>query len=66
MKSTNECLLWIKLDKCFFHIDSDLFLCLAYNVPKGNTKEHLNDINMYDLIAHDMLHIEHTNGTDCH
>ena len=49
VKSTNECLLWIKLDKCLFNIDSDLFLCLAYNVPKGSTREHLN---IYDLIAH--------------
>jgi len=32
-------LIWVNIDKSVFNVDTDVFLCLAYNVPTGSTRE---------------------------
>lgn len=35
IKSSCDSTMWHKFDKCLFDVDSDLLLCIVYNVPKG-------------------------------
>ena len=38
VKSSCESVLWLRFDKCLFNIETDVLLCLTYNVPKGSTR----------------------------
>lgn len=43
IKSSCDSTMWLKFDKCLFDVDSDLLLCIVYNVLKGSSGENLQN-----------------------
>ena len=42
IKSTEDCILWIKLAKEYTNSDKDLFICICDSVPVGSSREEIN------------------------
>lgn len=43
IKNEVDCIIWLKLEKYFFHINEDIYLCISY-IPPENSVFH----NLYD------------------
>ena len=39
VKTYEQGIIWLKIDKCFFHLERDYFCCLAY-IPPENSMIH--------------------------
>ena len=50
IESKNNDLLWVKLDKKFFGMDSDLFLCSCYIPPENSPMHNRNKENIFDTL----------------
>ena len=51
--------LWLKLDGSLFNLYVGVFLCLAYNVPEGPSRQGLLDnINLFYRLSDHMVHIK--------
>ena len=66
LKTSEDCVLWVRLKNCSSSCElaNDVLLCVAYNVPKGSSREVFIDRNIFDIITNDMLYYENM-YTDC-
>jgi len=50
LKTSEDCVLWVRLKKCSCSCElaNDVLLCVAYNVPKGSSREVFIDRNIFE------------------
>ena len=60
IKKTEDCILWLKIDKSLFDAECDILLCLAYNTPQGSSREVFYSQSIFDIICTDMIEINKT------
>ncbi|XP_053395382.1 uncharacterized protein LOC123523921 isoform X1 [Mercenaria mercenaria] len=65
VKSTNDCILWLKFKGELFELKYDVLLCLTYNIPQGSRREIFVDSNIYEMIADDMMYFENLYEHKC-
>ena len=59
-------ILWLKLEGRLFNLTDDVFICLAYNVPEGSSRQGLLDnVNLFDRLSHHMIHIKNLTDNRC-
>ena len=54
LKTTGDCLLWVKLFKTFLNIAEDLYFCLCYAAPVGSSRADPSG-NIFDQILTDLV-----------
>lgn len=47
--------IWLKLDKVFFGLIEDIYLCFIYDPPEGSSYSHTLEENILDLIENDIV-----------
>ena len=65
IKSTSDCIQWIKIDGKLFEFNHDVFLCLVYNSPQGSGRHYLVDQSVFELISDDLLHFNNVYNESC-
>ena len=60
LKTSKDSVLWVRLKNCSssYELANDVLLCVAYNAPKGSSREVFIDRNIFDIITNDMLYNE--------
>ena len=59
-------ILWLKLEGRLFNLTDDVFICLAYNVPEGSSRQGLLDnVNLFDRLSDHMIHIKNLTDNRC-
>lgn len=66
IKSDSDDILWLKLCKDFFLLQTDIFICLTYIVPESSGRNALIEEDVLDRIALDMVDIQNDNNYDVH
>lgn len=55
LKNTNSEFQWVKLEKSFFGLDEDLFICVTYNPPQNSNYTRSITQDILELIEKDIL-----------
>ena len=60
VKKDNRGIIWLKLDKCAFNVNNDIYLCLCYIPPENssvykNGQSDLYECDLFDIINDDVL-----------
>ena len=50
VKSASDDIIWLKLDKKFFGINKDIYLCCCYLIPQNSSTFTWNDIDICDIL----------------
>ena len=59
-------ILWLKLEGRLFNLTNDVFICLAYNVPEGSSRQGLLDnVNLFDRLSDHRIHIKNLTDNRC-
>ena len=54
VRTTEDSLVWLKLDKSLFENDQDLYLCCAYIPPAGNSYYTHYDCDLFECLESDL------------
>ncbi len=55
-RSTEDCVLWVKIDKDAFNSETDLLLCTCYVLPAGSRRQHIS-CNVFDQVFDDVIEL---------
>lgn len=58
VKNQFDTLIMLKLDKCFFNFQSDIYLCCLYLWPDDSPAARIFDVDLFDVFAEDILYYE--------
>ena len=53
-RTSEDSLLWLKLDKTLFENDQDLYLCCVYIQPAGNSYYTHYDCDLFECLEQDL------------
>lgn len=54
IKHDIDCLIWLKFDKNYFHINEDMYVAVAYIAPENSPVHNLYDIDIFKVIQDDI------------
>ena len=54
VKNDIDCIVWLKLDKMFFNIESDVYLCVVYIAPENSPVHSLYTYDIFQTIELDI------------
>lgn len=57
--------IWLKLRHECFDFENDLYLCLCYIMPSNSSRQSINEVNVYDEILQNIIHIQNTTENAC-
>ena len=57
--------MWLKRDGSLFNLSVDVLLCLIYNVPDSSRQGLLDNINLFDRLSDQMVHIKNLTNNRC-
>ena len=54
IKNEVDCLVWLKFDKTFFHIETDIYLPVVYIAPESSPIHNIYDVDIFRNIENDI------------
>lgn len=54
IKNDIDCLLWLKVDKNYFHIDEDIYIAVTYIAPENSPIHNLYEVEIFKTIEDDI------------
>ena len=55
VKNDVDYIIWVKLDKTFFGLENDVFICVTYIAPENSQVYTTYNIHAYDQLADDIM-----------
>lgn len=65
VKTSDDRLMWMKIQKDVFDFENDVLLCIAYNVPTGSAREVFYNSSIFDVIADDVMEFNNVYENKC-
>jgi exonuclease III len=54
-RNTIDCIIWIKLDKVFFNMDDNVFICFTYIAPESSPVHNIYNVDIFIQLEQDIL-----------
>ena len=58
VKVHEDCVIWLKLCKNFFHVENDLMLALCYSVPENSGRQVFIENDVFDMLFADIAEFD--------
>ena len=55
IQNTIDCIIWLKLDKNYFHIDDDIYICFTYIAPESSPVHNMYNVDIFDQLEQDIV-----------
>ncbi|XP_060587663.1 uncharacterized protein LOC132743153 [Ruditapes philippinarum] len=58
VRNNHDSVIWLKIDKFFFNIENDIYLCGVYIWPEGSPFYNVCNVDLFDEIQNDIFEFE--------
>ena len=55
VRNTIDCIIWVKLDKIFFNMDDNVYICFTYIAPESSPVHNMYNIDIFIQLEQDIL-----------
>ena len=55
VQNSIDCVVWVKLDKIFFNMDDDIYLCFTYIAPESSPIHNMYNVDIFTQLEQDII-----------